>query len=108
MESIGMLDRCVRVETRSQSQDSFGEPIETYAVLDSVRAAVKFMRGSEPFEGGQFNAKKVVRFTVRYRTDIDETAKIIWEGDTYDIEYINQVGRHQWLEILGTALVPTV
>lgn len=108
MESIGQLDRCVRLESRTQSQDSYGEQIETFNVVDSVRAAVQFMRGSEPFEGDQFNAKKVVKFTIRYRTDFDETARIVWEGDTYDIEYINQKGRHQWLEIVGTALVPTV
>ena len=108
MDTIGLLDRCVRIEQRTLSQDSFGEPMETFAVVDSVRAGVKFLRGSEPFEGDQFNSKKVVQFTVRYRSDINETARIIWEGDTYDIEFINQKGRRQWLEIVGTALVPTV
>ncbi|MDP9192297.1 MAG: phage head closure protein [Acidobacteriota bacterium] len=108
MESIGQLDRCIRIEGRSQAQDSYGEQIETFTIVDSVRAAVKYMRGSEPFQGDQYNAKRVVQFTIRYRTGIDETARIVWEGDTYDIDYINQKGRHQWLEIVGTALVPTI
>lgn len=108
METIGLLDRCVRIESRTLAQDSYGESLETWAVLESVRAGVKYMRGMEPFQGDQYNAKRVVQFTIRYRTGIDETARIVWEGDTYDIDYINQKGRHQWLEIVGTALVPTV
>lgn len=107
METIGLLDRCVRIESPSRAQDSYGQPIETFNLVESVRAAVKYMRGVEPFEGQQFNAKRIVQFTIRYRTGIDETCRIIWEGDTYDINYISQVGRRQWLLIVAEALVPT-
>ena len=106
MEAIGMLDRCVRIESPSRSQDSYGEPLETWALVESCRAAVKYMRGVEPFQGDQFNAKRIVQFTIRYRTGIDETCRLIWEGDTYDINYISQVGRRQWLQIVGEAMVP--
>lgn len=107
METAGKLDRCIRIESPTRAQDSYGEAIDTWGIVESCRAAVKYMNGKEPFQGDQFNAQRTVQFTIRYRTGIDETCRIVWEGDTYDIVYINQVGRRQWLQIVAAALVPT-
>lgn len=103
----GKLDRCIRIETRSQSQDSFGEQIETFAVLESCRAQVIPTTAVEPFQGDQYNAQRRATFVIRYRTGIDETSRIVYNGDTYDITGLFEIGRRQWLEIQAFALVPT-
>lgn len=107
MEGAGLLDRCIRVESRSLAQDSYGEALETFTIVESCRAGVKYLRATEPFQGDQFNAQRRVRFTIRWRSGIDETCRIIYNGDTYDIQGVSEQGRRQWLLLDAIALVPT-
>tara|TARA_R100000654_G_scaffold23939_1_gene46458 strand:- start:1251 stop:1457 length:207 start_codon:yes stop_codon:yes gene_type:complete len=44
-----------------------------------------------------------VRFTIRYRSDVNATTKISWDSKSYEIEGVSLEGRERYL-ILDTIL----
>lgn len=103
--NAGKLDRRITIQSLVETQDDFGQPVQTTVVLATVWANVAPLRGKEPFQGEQFNAQQVVVFTVRWRDDVDATMRIEHEGETYDIQSVSEIGRREGLEIVGFALV---
>ena len=102
----GKLDRRITIQSPTSTRDGAGQPVEAWALLATVWARVEHLRGKEPFQGQEFNAQRTSVFTIRYRTDLDETMRIIFDGDTYDILAIAEKGRREGLEITALALVP--
>lgn len=85
-------------------QSSFGEKTRQYTTLAQVWAKVEY-RGI-PKEGEdteKLTSVNKVRFTIRYRSDIDATTKISWKGNTYEVEGVSLEGRERYL-ILDTRL----
>lgn len=106
MPSIGLLDRRITLQRPTASQDGAGEMVPTWSTIDTVWARSENVTGSEPFEGEQFNAQRKQNFTIRYRSDLDETCQIVHDGDTYDIQAIMELGRREFLRIETIVLVP--
>jgi len=55
----------------------------------SVRAAVKGMRASEGLIAGAERLNQLLQFTLRWRSGLDTSMVITWQGQDYDIEYID-------------------
>lgn len=102
----GKLDRRIVIQTPTATRDGAGQPVETWATLCTVWANVTHLRGSEPFQGQQFNAQRKTVFLIRWRDDVDETMQVIHDGDTYGILSAVEVGRREGLEIATLVLVP--
>jgi len=101
----GKLDRRVELQSASVSTDGFGQAVRTYSTLASVWAQVDYTGApKEGNEAGKLASVNRVRFTIRYRTDVDATIKIVWKGDTYEVEGISQEGRERFL-IIDTRVV---
>jgi len=99
------MDRRIRIEQYTQAQDDYGEPIETWAVLDTVWAEVSPLSARELFLAQQVSAQADTRFRIRHRTDLTRTMRIVYDGATYDIYSIQEIGRREGLEILAKARV---
>lgn len=100
-KKIGTFDRRITIKTTTQTQSSSGAPLDTFAELATVWANVNSQGKSEKFTNEKettFN-KKV--FSIRYRTDFDEKAIIVFDSDEYDILSINETDgtRKRFLEI---------
>lgn len=99
----GKLDRRITLRTASVSTDAFGQSVRTYSDLGKVWAKVDFRTVKEDEETSKLTSINKVRFTIRYRSDVDAKTKILWNGDTYEIEGISLEGRERYL-ILETIL----
>lgn len=102
----GSLDRRIVIQQRTDTRDAAGEPIPTWSVLDTVWAALEPLQGQELIEAQETNAKRKARFRIRYRTDVTEKMRVVWDGETWDINAISEIGRRVGLELLVTAAVP--
>jgi len=102
----GTLDRRIVIQTPTRTQDGAGQPVETWTTLATVWASTDSLRGKEPFQGEQFNAQMATVFKIRWRDDVDVTARITFDGDTYNIFSVDEIGRREGLEITALALVP--
>ena len=100
----GKLDRRITLRSASVSTDGFGQAVRTYSDLGDVWAKVEY-RGvpKEGDETEKLTSVNKVRFTIRYRADVNATTKIVWKGNTYEVEGVSLEGRERYL-ILDTTL----
>jgi len=88
IKQAGQLDRRITIQSFTTTTDDFGEVIQSFTTLADVWAKVEEKNGSEGEEGNQLMATKRVEFFIRYRADINEQMRIVYNGLTYKIETI--------------------
>jgi SPP1 family predicted phage head-tail adaptor len=88
IDQAGQLDRRITIQSFTTSTDDFGEVIKSFTTLANTWAKVVEKSGSEGEEGNQIVATQKVEFFIRYRSDINEQMRIVYEGNTYTIEAI--------------------
>ena len=106
----GRLDRRIVIQRATTSADAFNQPLETFAALATVWAAAVPVSDGERMKAGQTLAGKMTRFTIRYSSevaDVDPRDRIVFDGRTYDIAGVKELGRREGLEITATARAET-
>lgn len=99
----GQLDRRVTLQSASVSTDGFGQAVRTYSTLAQVWAKVDYRTVKEGEDAEKLTSVNKVRFTIRYRADVDATIKISWDSKTYEVEGVSLEGRERYL-ILDTVV----
>lgn len=100
-QNIGDLQYRVILQSKVESRDAVGGPVETWQTVDTVWAAVTDITGREQFMAGVegYHQTRIVR--IRYRADIDESWHIVLQdGHIGRISTVNLVGRKEALDIL--------
>jgi SPP1 family predicted phage head-tail adaptor len=98
----GQLRHRLDVESFTETRDSFGQPITTWAVLhDGVKAFVEPLAGRELFQARQLHADVTHRITMRYVAGITPKHRISCGEREFDIlSILNLAERNLILEIL--------
>jgi SPP1 family predicted phage head-tail adaptor len=104
--NAGDLDRAIRIERATVVQNEFGEEIQTWRTVAECRAQVVPLRGAERFQSRQEFATAETHFRIRYRSGIKPTDRIVYDGQTYDITDIREIGRRVGLDIMATLKNP--
>ncbi len=101
---IGKLDRRITIQSLTQGLGTeYGEPTETWSDWATVWANV-YMGGGREFEAArQITAEIDTQFQIRYVSGIQETMRISYDGRLYDIYRIQEVGRHERLNLWAKA-----
>lgn len=99
----GNLDRRIMLRSASITRDAFGQEVRTYGDLGQVWAKVDYRTTKEGEDGTKLTASNKVRFTIRYRSDVDATTKVLWSGKTFEVEGVSLEGRERYL-VLDTIL----
>ena len=102
--AMQQLDRIVTIQQRTVVRDSFGGEVVTWVDLAQVWASFRPRTATERFEN-ESNielASNTAAFRVRYRSDLDETMRIVHDGHEWDIEGIVEVGRRDKLDLIAT------
>ena len=75
--------------------------MKSFSTLASVWANVVEKVGREGEDGEMIAATKKVEFIIRYRTDVDEEMRIIYNSNTYKIQAIQSAdARKAFLKIV--------
>lgn len=96
----GDLNERISIESRVEVRNRLNESTYVWATLATVFANAKPLRGREFFEAAQVQSEVTVKFTVRYRTDVDNTMSVVWKGDRYGIVAPPIPIRREWLELM--------
>lgn len=96
---VGDLDRRVIIYTKTREVDEYGEEVYTDVALATVWAKVTPGSGGEGIDGNKPTATQKVMFTIRYRTDVNESMKILFDDEYYNIQAIEKPDRKRRLEI---------
>ena len=95
------LDRIVELQARRVTRDSFGSEIEGWSEIDKVWANVDQTGVSENFENESNRAVALRNSTIRirWRDDVQETSRVVYDGLAWDIKGIGEVGYRRELEL---------
>lgn len=102
----GDLDRRIAIERATETQDDFGEPIQTWATLATVWASKEDIRDTERFMAQQVGAEVTTRFQIRYSAtvaSVNPKDRVVYDGRVYDIAGVKEIGRREGLEITAVA-----
>lgn len=100
-DNPGKMDRRITLQTRTVAANAYNEPIETWATLATVWAALEYpITGSDEETADKLNiARQRVHFTIRYRDDTGYVERVLYNSEVYDIERIAEIGRNQYLKL---------
>jgi SPP1 family predicted phage head-tail adaptor len=100
VRQAGRRDRQLTIKKPTITQDTWGGQVKTYATLDTVWAESINAGGKRFLEAAQHYPGLQKIFHIDYRTDFDENSVIEFEGKTYSIVRIQELGYRDSLEIL--------
>ena len=95
--TIGQLDRKVTLQAPATvPQDAYGAPAPAgFTDVATVAAGVKYSLGSEAVAADQNTATQRITFTIRYRADVRPTWQLAYEGRTFQITDVAEIGRRR-------------
>lgn len=98
----GKLRHKIDIQKFTTSKDSYGEDIKTWASFHKTYASVRPLRGKEYFDTQQIVPEVDSKITMRYKSGIAPTMRVVWGSRTYDIRSsTNPDERNIMLEILA-------
>lgn len=104
MIAAGEMRERVELQQRAAGRDSLGQPNGAWSAVATVWAKVEQLRGREWFAAGQMQAETVVRFTIRFRSDIDETFRVVWRNGAHEMTsppiQVGNNGHREALELM--------
>lgn len=89
MISSGLLKDRISFLQADIDRNSFGEQIQTWKLVYSCRADVRFSKGSRAIQVGEVWNPTSVVITCRRNEKINNRQRIKWEGSLYNIVSIN-------------------
>ena len=95
----GRLDRRITLQSLSTTQDGYGEPVETWSNLATVWARKASVSPSEVYDNSQRLSQAVVKWHIRYRTDVKTEYRIrsTTSAEVYRIVGVEEIGRRKGL-----------
>jgi SPP1 family predicted phage head-tail adaptor len=95
----GKRDRRVVIERVVISRDAFNAPVETWVPLPPVWAGKVNKPGAERFAAQEVSGLAVRTFEIRYRRDLTVKDRIVYDGRTWNITDVREIGRRKGIEI---------
>ena len=97
------MDRRITILTLSAGTDAWNQSSSVYNSLATVWAEVRDSGSREREEADQRVTLSSKLFTIRHRSDVTTLHRIQYDGDTYEITGIAEIGRKEGLRITAVA-----
>lgn len=96
------FNRRIAIHKRVAVTDELGTKDYTFALYAEAWAAFIPMRGRQFFGASQMQAELTAIFRLRYRTDLDPTMRIVYNGENFDLAAppVDVDGAHTVIELL--------
>lgn len=102
---LGLLDRRATLQHRVRTPNEHHEDVITYATYATVWAGKLELRGREFFAAQQVHAEASVKITMRWRSDIVATDRIVLDGLNFNVLHVAEIPRRRGVEVLASAPV---
>lgn len=100
----GKRDRRVLLQSRTLTANALGEQVPSYADLGEEWAEKIDLRGREYFAAAQVQSDVTTRWRIPYRSDMTVLHRLVYDGRSYDINHIAEIGRRAGLELFTKAM----
>jgi len=91
----GQLRQRIKIQSKTATQDSYGDEEITYTTWATVWAAVEPLTGREFIDGKMITAELTHRMRIRYRSGILEEYRVVFDSRNFDIISIIHVEEHE-------------
>ena len=104
--NAGKLNKRIQIVSVEKTKDADGYWTETDAPVHSCWAQFSRTSGKELRQNDADYAEVAARFLIRYtRTKLSRKMVILYRGDRYEIEYINNYGdSNDYIELIARQL----
>lgn len=82
-----LYDSLIEIQKKSEATGPV-KPLDSYEFHTNLWAETRFLKGKNFYAARAANVKTDVEFIIRYRTDLDETMRIKFNNEFYNIEGI--------------------
>ena len=89
----------INVIAPTVTRNEYGEEIESWIIVHTLRAAKKSLGGSKTIDNNEIFTTNSLEFTTHYRYNITEKMRIELGSDTYLINNIAEIGFREGLKI---------
>ncbi len=96
----GKLRDVLEIQRKSPTGDTLGQPSSTWSRITTVRGKITTLLGTESEKARQLVPQATVEITIRYSALVKVGDRIVSDGVTYNIGYINDVDRRHHKMIL--------
>lgn len=106
----GSLDRRITILRATNARNSFNEEVATWNPVATVWAASVPISDAERLRAGESLATRKHRFTIRhsaFAATIDTRDRLTFDGRTFDVNGVKELGRREGYEITATARAET-
>lgn len=105
MLNAGELDQRITMQSPAATVGALGQRTEAWSTVATLWAKATPLRGREFFAAGAMQSEAAVRFSIRYRTGINGTMRVLWRGVAHAIvaEPMDVDGGKHTLEIMASA-----
>lgn len=105
MPSAGKMDRSIAIQAPTFSAaNKYNEKVAVYATFATVWGEKVELSGSQQLLAQQNTNVKITRFRIYWRSDVNDTCRLVVDGETYGISYIAELGRRQGLLLTAKAV----
>ncbi len=95
----GRLRHQIVIQRRSAGLDVVGQQVRTWETFATVRADFEFGANTEGFQSDQRTSEQRGTFTIRYIEGVTPQMRIVWRGQTWEIEGAGEVGHLEELKL---------
>jgi SPP1 family predicted phage head-tail adaptor len=86
-----MLNRKIEIQSLVVTSTDTGGFTESWVTLTNAWAKIKNSSGTELIHADQLGAVAFSDFTIRYRSDLTESMRIIYRGTEFQVRHINNI-----------------
>lgn len=104
MMNIGKLDRRITIERLTETVKPSGSVVKAWTPIATVWAEVIQQSATEFFTGFGEAETGTMIFRIRYVANITTADRVTYNGSTYDLKEIKELGRRDALELRGEAV----
>lgn len=100
----GKLDRIINLERQNEFVAPSGDVSVTWTSIGNVRAELVQHVATEGPAGHGEAETGTVTFRIRYLPGITTGFRLVYQGQTYGITYIVEIGRRKAMEVTAKAI----
>jgi SPP1 family predicted phage head-tail adaptor len=85
------LNRQIEIQSLAVTPTDAGGFTESWVTLTNAWAKIKNASGTELIHADQLGAVAFSDFTIRYRSDLNESMRVIYRGTEFQVRHINNI-----------------
>lgn len=93
------MNELIAFYSKDDTANEYGTLANTRTLIAEAFASVRPLSGSERNQSDQTEAHASFRFTIHYRTDIDEDTILVWNGKDYNIKWFADMPKEPYMYI---------